>query len=221
MQQVDVIAIDGPVASGKGSVSARVAKILGFNVLDSGSLYRLTAYASLKKGADLDNESEIAVIAAALKPVFSEGKIFLEDEDVTDAIRHEDIGLAASRIAIHPVVRKELFDLQRAFAEAPGLVADGRDMGSIVFPEAVLKVFLTASAEARAERRFNQLRDKGISSNIDSLVQDLKDRDERDMKRSAAPLVPAEGAKILDSSDLTLDETVNQVLEWYREIRQH
>lgn len=221
MQQVDVIAIDGPVASGKGSVSARVAKILGFNVLDSGSLYRLTAYASLKKGADLGNESEIAVIAAGLRPVFADGKIFLEDEDVTDAIRHEDIGLAASRIAIHPAVRKELFDLQRAFATAPGLVADGRDMGSVVFPEAVLKVFLTASAEARAERRFNQLRDKGISSNIDNLVQDLKDRDERDMKRAAAPLVPAEGAKILDSSDLTLDETVNQVLEWYREIRQH
>ncbi len=219
MSTVDVIAIDGPVASGKGSVSSGVAKKLGFHVLDSGSLYRLTAYSALTQKADLDNEAEITRIAQALKPVFKDGKIFLNEEDVTDAIRHEEVGLAASRIAIHTAVRSSLFELQRNFAQAPGLVADGRDMGSVVFPEAVLKVFLTASAQSRAERRIKQLKEKGISSNIDDLVRQIKERDERDMNRSAAPLVPADGARILDSSDLTLDETISQVLEWYREIR--
>lgn len=219
MNTVDVIAIDGPVASGKGSVSSGVAKKLGFHVLDSGSLYRLTAYSALTQKADLDDEAEITQIAQALKPVFKDGKIFLNEEDVTDAIRHEEVGLAASRIAVHTAVRSSLFELQRNFAQAPGLVADGRDMGSVVFPEAVLKVFLTASAQSRAERRIKQLKEKGISSNIGDLVRQIKERDERDMNRSAAPLVPADGARILDSSDLTLDETISQVLEWYREIR--
>ena len=219
MNTVDVIAIDGPVASGKGSVSSGVAKKLGFHVLDSGSLYRLTAYSALTQKADLDDEAEITRIAQSLKPVFKDGKIFLNEDDVTDAIRHEEVGLAASRIAVHTAVRSSLFELQRNFAQAPGLVADGRDMGSVVFPEAVLKVFLTASAQSRAERRIKQLKEKGISSNIDDLVRQIKERDERDMNRSAAPLVPADGARILDSSDLTLDETISQVLEWYREIR--
>ena len=151
-----------------------------------------------------------------MKAVFKGGKILLEGEDVTDAIRQEEVGLAASKVAVHPKVRKALFKLQREYAQAPGLVADGRDMGSVVFPEATLKIFLTASAEARAKRRYNQLKEKGIHSNIADLVKDLKERDERDLKRSVAPLVPAPGAKILDSSDLTLEETINQVLEWYR-----
>ena len=210
------ITIDGPVASGKGSVSAGVAKVLGFNVLDSGSLYRLTAYAALQQQKPLEDEEQIKQTAVNLKAVFKGGKILLEGEDVTDAIRQEEVGLAASKVAVHPKVRKALFKLQREYAQAPGLVADGRDMGSVVFPEATLKIFLTASAEARAKRRYNQLKEKGIHSNIADLVKDLKERDERDLKRSVAPLVPAPGAKILDSSDLTLEETINQVLEWYR-----
>ncbi|GAB1824790.1 MAG: (d)CMP kinase [Burkholderiales bacterium] len=215
-QNIPIITIDGPVASGKGSVSAGVAKVLGFNVLDSGSLYRLTAYAALKQQKHLDDEEQIEQTAVNLKAVFNDGKILLEGEDVTDAIRQEEVGLAASKVAVHPKVRKALFKLQRDYAQAPGLVADGRDMGSVVFPEATLKIFLTASAEARAKRRYNQLKEKGIHSNIADLVKDLKERDERDLKRSVAPLVPAPGARILDSSDLTLEETINQVLEWYR-----
>lgn len=215
-QNIPIITIDGPVASGKGSVSAGVAKVLGFNVLDSGSLYRLTAYAALQQQKPLEDEEQIKQTAVNLKAVFKGGKILLEGEDVTDAIRQEEVGLAASKVAVHPKVRKALFKLQREYAQAPGLVADGRDMGSVVFPEAKLKIFLTASAEARAKRRYNQLKEKGIHSNIADLVKDLKERDERDLKRSVAPLVPAPGAKILDSSDLTLEETINQVLEWYR-----
>lgn len=215
-QNIPIITIDGPVASGKGSVSAGVAKVLGFNVLDSGSLYRLTAYAALKQQKHLEDEAQIEQTAVNLKAVFNDGKILLEGEDVTDAIRQEEVGLAASKVAVHPKVRKALFKLQRDYAHAPGLVADGRDMGSVVFPEATLKIFLTASAEARAKRRYNQLKEKGIHSNIADLVKDLKERDERDLKRSVAPLVPAPGARILDSSDLTLEETINQVLEWYR-----
>ena len=215
-QNIPIITIDGPVASGKGSVSAGVAKVLGFNVLDSGSLYRLTAYAALQQQKPLEDEEQIKQTAVNLKAVFKGGKILLEGEDVTDAIRQEEVGLAASKVAVHPKVRKALFKLQREYAQAPGLVADGRDMGSVVFPEATLKIFLTASAEARAQRRYNQLKEKGIHSNIADLVKDLKERDERDLKRSVAPLVPAPGAKILDSSDLTLEETINQVLEWYR-----
>ncbi len=215
-QNIPIITIDGPVASGKGSVSAGVAKVLGFNVLDSGSLYRLTAYAALKRQKHLEDEEQIEQTAVNLKAVFNDGKILLEGEDVTDAIRQEEVGLAASKVAVHPKVRKALFKLQRDYAQAPGLVADGRDMGSVVFPEATLKIFLTASAEARAKRRYNQLKEKGIHSNIADLVKDLKERDERDLKRSVAPLVPAPGARILDSSDLTLEETINQVLEWYR-----
>ena len=215
-QNIPIITIDGPVASGKGSVSAGVAKVLGFNVLDSGSLYRLTAYAALQQQKPLEDEEQIKQTAVNLKAVFKGGKILLEGEDVTDAIRQEEVGLAASKVAVHPKVRKALFKLQREYAQAPGLVADGRDMGSVVFPEATLKIFLTASAEARAKRRYNQLKEKGIHSNIADLVKDLKERDERDLKRSVAPLVPAPGAKILDSSDLTLEETINHVLEWYR-----
>lgn len=217
MSQVDVIAIDGPVASGKGSVSSGVAKVLGFHVLDSGAFYRLTALACMNQGMDLGDAAAAEKVARLLKPLFKDGKIYLEGKDVTDAIRTEEVGLNASKIAAYPGVRKALFELQRRSAVEPGLVADGRDMGSVVFPEARLKIFLTASAESRAKRRYNQLKEKGISSNIDDLVSDLKDRDRRDMERSVAPLKPAEGARILDSSDLTLQETIDQVLAWYRE----
>ncbi len=219
MQQVEIITIDGPVASGKGSVSSGVAQILGFHVLDSGSLYRLTAFKCLEKGVDVTDPVQTEAVARGLEPNFLKGHIFLDGEDVTDSIRTEEVGLTASKVATIPGVRKALFDLQRNFARPPGLVADGRDMGSVVFPEARLKVFLVASAEARAKRRYNQLKEKGISSNIANLVRDLKERDERDMQRAVAPLVPPKGARILDSSDLTLEQTINQVLEWYRENR--
>lgn len=215
-KSIPIIAIDGPVASGKGSVSSGVAKALGFHVLDSGSLYRLTAYAALKQQKALDDEEAVEQTAVNLKAVFKDGKILLDGEDVTDAIRQEEVGLAASKVAVHPKVRQALFKLQRDYAKEPGLVADGRDMGSVVFPEACLKIFLTASAEARAKRRYNQLKEKGINSNIADLVKDLRERDERDLKRAVAPLVPAPGARVLDSSNLTLEETINQVLEWYR-----
>ena len=217
MDPVEIITIDGPVASGKGSVSSGVARALGFHVLDSGSLYRLIAYKCLKKGIAPTDLIQAEAVARSLEPEFVNGRILLDGEDVTDGIRAEEVGLAASKVAAIPGVRQALFEVQRDFARLPGLVADGRDMGSVVFPEARLKVFLTASAEARAKRRYNQLREKGISSNIADLVRDLKERDERDMKRSVAPLVPPEGARILDSSDLTLEQTIDQVLEWYRE----
>ena len=212
MSQVDVIAIDGPVASGKGSVSSGVAKALDFHVLDSGALYRLTALACMNQCVDLSDAAAAEKVAQSLNPLFKDGKIYLEGKEVTDAIRTEEVGLNASKIAAYPGVRKALFELQRRSA-----VADGRDMGSVVFPEARLKIFLTASAESRAKRRYNQLKEKGISSNIDDLVSDLKDRDRRDMERSVAPLKPAEGARILDSSGLTLQETIDLVLAWYRE----
>lgn len=216
---MDIIAIDGPVASGKGSVSSRVAKELGFHVLDSGALYRLTAYNCLASGRMPDKEDDALWAATHLAPLFQDGKIYLEGQDVTDAIRAENVGIAASKVAVFPSVRQALFALQRSFAKEPGLVADGRDMGSVVFPEACLKIFLTCSAEARAQRRLKQLKEKGISSNISDLVRDLKERDERDMNRATAPLRAAEGARVLDSSHLTLDETVSQVLVWYSEIR--
>ncbi len=212
---VDVIAIDGPVASGKGAVSSKVAQALGFHVLDSGALYRLTAYSVLEQGVDPADEERCAAVAESLDPVFSQEKILLRGKDVTNLIREEKIGLTASKIATFPKVRKALFELQRKSAQAPGLVADGRDMGTVVFPDAQLKVFLTASAEARAKRRYNQLNEKGIHSNIDNLVADLKERDARDMNRPVAPLAPAPDAQVLDSSDLTLEETISKVLEWY------
>lgn len=219
MSNIDVIAIDGPVASGKGSVSAGVARALGFHVLDSGALYRLTGLSCVLNGVSLNDEEAVTQTAKNLKPLFKDGLIFLEGKDVTDAIRTEEAGLNASKIAAYPAVRKALFELQRSSAVAPGLVADGRDMGSVVFPDACLKIFLTASAESRAQRRYNQLKEKGISSNIGDLVSDLKERDRRDMERSVAPLKPAEGARILDSSHLTLQETIDQVLRWYQESR--
>ncbi len=213
---VDVITIDGPVASGKGAVSAGVAKALGFHTLDSGALYRLAALSVLNQGINPADEQACALAAENMKPVFYEGNISLDGQDVTDAIRAEEVGVLASKIAAYPAVRQALLELQRNSAVPPGLVADGRDMGTVIFPDAKLKIFLTASAESRAERRYKQLKEKGIDSNIHALVADLKARDERDSTRSASPLVPAADALILDSSELTLAQTINQVLEWYR-----
>ena len=215
---IPVITIDGPTASGKGTVAARVAQKLGFHYLDSGALYRLCAYKALKEEIDLADEAHLAKTAQALSPVFEGGKIFLDEEDVTDKIRAEAVGVAASKVAALPRVREALLDVQKRSRRLPGLVADGRDMGSVIFPDAPLKVFLTASAQARAQRRFNQLKEKGIVANIDTLTRDLEERDRRDMQRAVSPLAPAKDAKILDSSELTIEATVGQVLQWYRSL---
>lgn len=211
---IPVITIDGPTASGKGTVAARVADRLGYHLLDSGALYRLTALASMRAGVDLGDEQAVANQAAQLPVRFSNGDIFLGDEEVGALIRAEEVGNNASKIAALPAVRQALYALQLGFRKAPGLVADGRDMGTVIFPNARLKVFLTASVEARAERRYKQLIGKGFSANMDDLLADLQARDARDTQRSVAPLVPAEGAYILDTSDMTVDEAVEQVLHW-------
>jgi cytidylate kinase len=209
-----VLTIDGPTASGKGTIAQRVADALGWHYLDSGSLYRLTALSAIDHDVGFDDAPALAQLAAVLPVAFGAGgRILLGGEDVTDAIRAEAVGNGASRLAVHPEVRAALLALQRGFRRPPGLVADGRDMGTVVFPDAALKVFLTASAESRAERRHKQLIEKGISANFSSLLQDLRVRDARDSSRAIAPLAPAEGAYVLDSTSLTIDETVAKVLD--------
>ena len=213
-----VIAIDGPSASGKGTVAARVAAALGYAYLDSGALYRLTALAARRVGVDWADEPAVAAIAAGLDVVFSESDIRLNDQPVGDAIRTEEMSAGASQVAALPAVRAALLFRQRAFNTAPGLVGDGRDMGSVVFPQAALKVFLTASAEARAERRYKQLIEKGFSANLPDLLLDLRQRDERDSLRSVAPLRQEADAKLLDTTHLTIEQAVNQVLAWAAEV---
>ena len=215
---IPVITIDGPTASGKGTVASRVAAALGFDYLDSGALYRLSAYKALKNHLDLADEETLARVAGDLSPRFKDGRIELDGEDVTDKIRVEEVGVAASKVAALPKVREALLDVQKRARRLPGLVADGRDMGSVIFPDAPLKVFLTASAKARAQRRFNQLKEKGIIANIDTLTRDLEERDRRDIERAVCPLAPAKDAKILDSSELTIEATVQQVLDWYEAV---
>ncbi|SFW36362.1 (d)CMP kinase [Nitrosovibrio sp. Nv17] len=215
---VPVIAIDGPSASGKGTVAQRVAEKLGFHYLDSGALYRLVAWAAMRSGADLADESILGGMAARLDVIFRDGKIQLGEEDVTDAIRTESCGRVASRIAAYPGVRAMLLERQRAFCQSPGLVADGRDMGSVVFPCAVLKIFLTASVEIRARRRHKQLMEKGIDANISNLLQDLRERDMRDSGRSVAPLRQGEDAHLLDTTTLDIEQAVKGVLECYARI---
>ncbi|MBM3408053.1 MAG: (d)CMP kinase [Betaproteobacteria bacterium] len=210
---VPVIAIDGPTASGKGTVAQRVADTLGWRYLDSGALYRLTALAALREAVPLDDESALARLAASLPITFAGSRIFLSGQEVTDEIRAEMVGEAASRIAALGALRAALLDRQRDFRQMPGLVADGRDMASVVFPDAALKVFLTASAKARAERRYKQLIEKGFSANLESLLRDLRARDARDAGRSHAPLVAAEGAAIIDSTSLSVQQTVQAVLD--------
>ena len=211
-----VIAIDGPTASGKGTVASLVAEKLGFHYLDSGALYRLVALGSQKASIDPQNGPELGILAKKLVISFKNGQILLNSEDVTDAIRTESIGLRASAIAVHPEVRQALIGVQHGFRVLPGLVADGRDMASVIFPDAVLKVFLTATAEARAERRHKQLIAKGISAKLDDLLQDLQERDARDSSRGTAPLLVADGAKVLETSELSIDQAVKTVLDWYQ-----
>jgi len=217
MDLAPVIAIDGPTASGKGTVAQRVAAALGWHYLDSGALYRLVALRALETGVEADDAPALADLARRLRPSFDGDLIGLDGRDVSREIRREDVGALASRIAVHAALRAALLDLQRGFRRPPGLVADGRDMGTVVFPDAGLKVFLTASVEARAERRHKQLSEKGFPSNITVLLQDLRARDERDSSRVAAPLRPAEGARQLDSSDLSIEQVVSQILRWHGE----
>jgi len=217
---IPVIAIDGPTASGKGTVAQRVAERLGFHYLDSGALYRLTALAALRQGMALNDEASLAQAAASLSCAFGGGRIFLDKEEVGDAIRSEQVGNTASKIAAFPGVRQALVDLQLRFRTAPGLVADGRDMGTVIFPQAPLKVFLTASVAARAQRRYKQLIEKGFPANMDDLLKDLIERDARDSNRAVAPLKPAEGAYLLDTSDMSVDDAVEQVLDWYAAVAQ-
>lgn len=217
-EDVPVIAIDGPTASGKGTLADEVASRLGYTVLDSGALYRATALAAQRAGIAWSDAEAVARLAASLPLRFAAGRVLLADEDISEALRQEAIGLGASQVAAHPAVRQALHELQLGFRRAPGLVADGRDMGTVVFPGAALKVFLTASAEARAERRHKQLISKGISTNIEGLLADLRRRDEQDRSRATAPLRPAADAKELDNSHLSIEESVQQVLAWWAEV---
>src|SRR5574343_1585956 len=211
---VPVIAIDGPSASGKVRVSQRVADALGWHYLDSGALYRLTALAARKAGVDWHDEPAVDKIAAQLPVRFARGQNFLNNEAVDDQFRTEEMGIGASTVGALPAVREALLLRQRAFRQAPGLVADGRDMGSVVFPDATTKVFLTASAAVRAERRYKQLIDKGFSAKLPDILQDLEDRDARDAARPVAPLRQEPDARLLETSDLTIVQAVNQVLDW-------
>jgi cytidylate kinase len=215
--QTPVIAIDGPTASGKGTVAALVAAQLGFHLLDSGALYRLAALASVRYGVEPADDAALAALVGDLHITFREGCAQLDGVDVSSEIRAEEIGNRASAIAVHQNVRAALVARQRAFRKEPGLVADGRDMGTVIFPDAVLKVFLTASVEARAARRHKQLIQKGFSANMDNLLRDLRERDERDSNRAVAPLKPAADAILLDTSSLSIDQAVDQVVSWYRE----
>jgi cytidylate kinase len=215
--RIPVIAIDGPSASGKGTIAERVARALRFHYLDSGSLYRLVALAAVKEATRLDDEAALAHRARHLHVTFEDGEIFLFGQKVTEAIRSEECGVGASRVAALPAVRAALLQRQRDFRIAPGLVAEGRDMSTVVFPDATLKIFLTASAEIRAERRYKQLKEKGIDANIRTLLLELRERDERDSARSVAPLQKAPDALVLDSTGLGIEEIVGRVLDWYRQ----
>ncbi|ERI50943.1 (d)CMP kinase [Pseudomonas sp. AOB-7] len=207
-----VITVDGPSGSGKGTLCALLAKQLGWNLLDSGALYRLLAFAAGNHGIDLTNEEALKQLAAHLDVQFTGKRIVLEGEEVTDAIRNEQIGAGASMVASLPAVREALLQRQRAFQEAPGLVADGRDMGTVVFPDAPLKVFLTASAEERARRRYLQLKAKGDDVNLASLLDEIRARDERDTQRAVAPLKPAADAILLDSTELSIEQVLERIL---------
>ena len=216
---IPVITIDGPTASGKGTVAHKVADRLKFHYLDSGALYRLTALMAIRRDTPLSDEHAVAKLAEHLPVHFDQGEIFLANENVTQAIRAEAVGNMASKIAALPTVRQALFALQLNFRKHPGLVADGRDMGTVIFPNAKLKVYLTASVAARAQRRYKQLIDKGFSASMEDLLVDLQARDDRDTNRAIAPLVPAEGARILDTSNMTADAAIEEVLKWYAAVR--
>jgi 3-phosphoshikimate 1-carboxyvinyltransferase len=219
---IPVITVDGPSASGKGSLASELAQKLGYHYLDSGALYRVTAFAALQQGLSLEAKDEVAIAHLATSLVeklhlrFEGDTIWLNGDDVSHDIRNEAGGMHASQVSVLPLVRQALVNLQHSFRTLPGLVADGRDMGTVIFPDATLKVFLTASAEKRALRRHKQLISKGISAILDVLRADLEARDARDSSRSIAPLKPAQDALLLDNSDLSIEESVNQALNWWQ-----
>ena len=213
---IPVITIDGPSGSGKGTLARRLAEQLGFHLLDSGALYRLTALAAQKWNIDLE-DPEVAAVAQTLNVRFDpDGAAYLEDECVDSVLRTEQTGAMASKIAARPDVRAALLERQRAFAESPGLVADGRDMGTVVFPDAPAKLFLDASAEIRAERRYKQLIGNGLSANLTALVEEIRARDDRDRNRAVAPLVPAEDALVVDSTHLSIEAVEARMMEFIR-----
>lgn len=212
---IPVIAIDGPSASGKGSVAELVAEALGFHYLDSGAIYRIVAYASQQHNIAWDQAEAIGQLTAQLHIEFSHGNILLNGNNITTEIRSEEMGRGASEVAAHPAVRNALLNLQKEFRQAPGLVGDGRDMASVVFPDAILKIFLTAGVEIRAQRRFQQLRNRGLDANYETILQDLQARDLRDSQRSAAPLKQMPDALLLDTSDRSIQQAVDFVLEAY------
>ena len=210
-----VIAIDGPSASGKGTIASRVARKLGFHYLESGALYRVVALLSLRE--DTLEGKRLVQLAEEMDVLFAEGDILLGDEPITDKVRSEVVANRASEVARVPALRQALLKRQRAFRRPPGLVADGRDMGTVVFPDAELKIFLTASPEVRAGRRYKQLKEKGIDANLRALSRDLADRDERDAKRAVAPLAPAPDSQVLDSSALSIDDVVERIVNRWRD----
>jgi len=212
---IPVIAIDGPSASGKGTIAAIVAQRLGFHYLDSGAIYRVAAYAALQRGIGLADEPALVELAGRLDLRFDGGEVYLDGQAVGDAIRTEEAGRAASTIAVLPRLREALLARQRAFRQVPGLAADGRDMGTVVFPDARVKVFLTASAEERANRRYKQLIEKGLSANLSQILQDLQERDARDAARTAAPMQHAPDAVLIDTTGMTIAAVVQQVLDLY------
>lgn len=216
-----VIAIDGPSASGKGTVAARVAESLGFHYLDSGALYRLVVLAARERATELSDEAGLARVALEMPVEFKAGAPWLSGRNVGEALRAEDVGVAASRVAACPAVRTALLDRQRGFRRPPGLVADGRDMGSIVFPDAPLKVFLTAAVETRAERRYKQLKEKGMYAKIEDVVEELRARDRRDSERPVAPLKHYPDAVFLDTSGISADEAVQKILAMWQERKQN
>jgi cytidylate kinase len=216
---IPVIAFVGAAASGKGTIAARLAQILNFHYLDSGALYRLVALAAQQSSIAADDSAALGVLADRLDIEFRDGEVLLAGQSVEDAIRAEGISSAASRVAAHVEVRLALLERQHAFRRAPGLVAEGRDMGTVVFPDAVLKIYLTASAEARAERRYKQLKEKGLSANIQTLLQEIQERDARDRSRVSAPLKPAADAIVLDTTELSIEQGVDRVLALWRDLK--
>ena len=217
MAEIHVLTIDGPGGAGKGTVCQLVAKQLGWHLLDSGALYRLTALAASKHGVALDNEDSVAVLAKHLDVQFipqDEGLVhtILEGEDVSTDIRTEQVGSMASKVASLPAVRQALLERQRDFAQAPGVVADGRDMGTVVFPDAPVKIYLTASAEERAKRRFLQMQEKGVDSDIEEILRDIQERDDRDMNREIAPLKPAVDSLVVESTNMSIDQVLDVVM---------
>ena len=210
---VPVLAIDGPSGSGKGTLAAWMAAELGWHLLDSGALYRIVAAMAVRRRLDIDREPSMRALAESLRIAFPNGRVLVDDLDLTDEIRTEDMGVLASRVAALPAVRTAILAVQRDFAQVPGLVADGRDMGTVVFPHAGLKIFLDASAEARAERRYNQLKNKGLSVSLRDLLEQIQERDARDRERATAPLQAAHDAMLIDSTQMTIREGCSTVMQ--------